>query len=177
MLDEDYCPRIDNVNREKRKVDFVLALAPTEQRELNLQALGKRANPTDDTILTVSPVAALIETKRNQADAKIQLATWAFGIFKYMRDQFGAAPKFLPLISVHGEHWFLYYATEAIAHDVVTNTSKHRLILYGQRHLGRSDEAKAIPLLIGALGCIYEWAAEKYKPWVDEVLNRARSDS
>ena len=177
MLYEEYCPRIDDANKERRKVDFVLALAPTDQRRFTVRALERSPNPTEDTTLLLSPIAVLIETKRNQADAKMQLATWAFGIFKYMREQFGAAPGFLPLISVHGPQWYLYYATESLEYDPFNKQSNNTLVLYGQRELGRSDEAKAIPLLIGALGCLYEWAAETYRPWVDEVLNRARSDS
>ena len=129
-------------------------------------------NQTAAPYVRYRPIGVSIETKKGlvgEEEAHVQLATWMIAQYTRLRQLMtnqatGKLPSF-PVLSVHGQRWFLMIA--CIRENGHMDLIKELLV-------GDTGSLAGVYQVIAAIRRIAQWVNDDYRPWFErEILGKA----
>ena len=129
-------------------------------------------NQTAAPYVRYRPIGVSIETKKGlvgEEEAHVQLGTWMIAQYTRLRQLMtnqatGKLPSF-PVLSVHGQRWFLMIA--CIRENGHIDLIKELLV-------GDTGSFAGVYQVIAAIRRIAQWVNDDYRPWFErEILGKA----
>jgi hypothetical protein len=183
-------PKLGEVERfNSETVDFCVVLKFYEGSESGVQIAGKDIhrelrnkgveylNHTAYSLVDERPIAVSIASANgegNRTALKVRLATWASAQISHIHrliKRTGSNPLFddpmippLPLVSVHGHTWSLYY----LEHDFNGQCA----VLWDCGEFGSTESVLGACQVVACLQILMHWAEKIYRPWFEETILR-----
>ena len=170
---------------QSKMVDYAIIINPDEDfngdasKSIHNHIVGKVSgemnasiNQTAAPYVRYRPIGVSIETKKGlvgEEEAHVQLATWMIAQYTRLRQLMtnqatGKLPSF-PVLSVHGQRWFLMIA--CIRENGHIDLIKELLV-------GDTGSLAGVYQVIAAIRRIAQWVNDDYRPWFErEILGKA----